>query len=61
MKMKMTKKKVKELILIISSFFIGLIVSFILMNIFLPKEVGNTYNNSLAKTIEKVEDGVVLI
>jgi len=61
MKMKMNKREKNNIILIISSFFIGLIVSFIIMNIFLPKEVGNTYNNSLTKTIEKVEDGVVLI
>ena len=62
--MKTMKNKGNKLniILIISSFFVGLLFAFLLMFLFLPKEKTNVYEkNSLASSVAKVKDAAVAI
>ena len=53
----MNKKEKKGIILVIFSFFIGILVGMILFFLWMPKEKENT----LPKTIQKVEDATVSI
>lgn len=62
MKTKMNKMGKQNIILIISSFFIGIIVAVILMKFMMPKSKNMIYERrSLADSVEKVENEVVAI
>lgn len=58
MKTKMTNKEYKGPILVISSFFIGVVVGILVLSNFIPK--GNN-TNDITKSIKKVKDAVVTI